>query len=56
MLSLHENPITMEQLREVDGFVTYDERRKTSYDKKIDMDILQDSGFDEGADFVKWEK
>lgn len=56
MLSLHENPITMEQLREVDGFEIYDQRRKTSYDKKIDMDVLQDGGFDEGIDFIKWEK
>lgn len=52
ILSLHDNPITMQELREVDGFEEFESRRKTLYDKKIEMDILKDNGFDEGADFM----
>lgn len=53
VLSLHDNPITMQELREVNGFEEFELRRKNLYDKKIDMDILKDSGFDEGADFMQ---
>ncbi|GMH46033.1 hypothetical protein BSKO_13997 [Bryopsis sp. KO-2023] len=56
MLSLHDNPITMEQFRETQNFQIYEARRKHNFDKKIDMDVMDDGGFDEGVDFVSFEK
>lgn len=56
-LSLKDNPITIQQMREIPGFCEFEERRRTKYDKKIDMKVLLDrDGFSEAADSVHWEK
>jgi hypothetical protein len=34
-LSLHSNPLTAEELREVPGWRQFDERRRTKYDKQV---------------------
>ncbi|KAL4424792.1 hypothetical protein ABPG77_000832 [Micractinium sp. CCAP 211/92] len=53
-LSLHGNPLTIEQLRETPGFAEFDERRRAKYDKQVDMRVLN-TGFDEGADAHEFE-
>eukprot|EP01024_Parvocaulis_polyphysoides_P050416 TRINITY_DN4907_c0_g1_i6.p2 TRINITY_DN4907_c0_g1~~TRINITY_DN4907_c0_g1_i6.p2 ORF type:complete len:380 (-),score=42.22 TRINITY_DN4907_c0_g1_i6:151-1290(-) len=50
-LELHANNITMQQLREQEGFDQLESRRQAHYDKKIDMDVLGFQGFDEGLDY-----
>lgn len=51
MLSLHSNPIVMQQLRETEGFEAYEKRRQGQYDKKIDTGAMQPGErFDQGAD------
>lgn len=54
-LSLHQNPLTVETLRETEGFAEYDQRRRTKYDKKLDFAVMS-NGHDEGADHVLWER
>ena len=55
-LSLHNNPITVEGLRETPGFLEFEARRRKKYDKQVDMKVLgQGSGFDQGADVQEWE-
>lgn len=34
-LSLHGNPVTVEQLRETEGYAAFDERRRRKYDKQV---------------------
>ncbi|GAB4818031.1 hypothetical protein N2152v2_005077 [Parachlorella kessleri] len=53
-LSLHDNPITSEQLRETSGYAEFDARRKAKYDKQVGMK-LHGEGFDEGVDIQEWE-
>ncbi|KAI3433885.1 hypothetical protein D9Q98_003687 [Chlorella vulgaris] len=53
-LSLHGNPLTAEELREVPGWLQFDERRRTKYDKQVGMKVLS-GGFDEGADINSFE-
>lgn len=51
MLSIHDNPIVIQQLRDVDGFEAYEQRRKGQYDKKLGTGAMQPGErFDEGAD------
>ncbi|XP_024541516.1 LRR repeats and ubiquitin-like domain-containing protein At2g30105 [Selaginella moellendorffii] len=50
-LDLHGNPITIEALREIDGWEEFDARRKAKYDKQMVFQVMGPSdGFDEGAD------
>lgn len=34
-LSLHDNPITADQLRETQGYADFDARRRAKYDKQV---------------------
>lgn len=36
-LSLHGNPLTIEQLRETPGFAEFDKRRRAKYDKQVGL-------------------
>lgn len=50
-ISLHENPISMEQFQQMDGFQDFEARRKKKFDKQIDANIMISSkGLDEGVD------
>ncbi len=53
-LSLHGNPVTAEAMREMPGWKQFDERRRSKYDKQVDMKVLS-GGFDEGADINEFE-
>eukprot|EP00899_Mesostigma_viride_P008099 jgi/Mesvir1/17290/Mv07692-RA.1 len=53
-LSVHGNQITIEQLREVDGWGEFDARRRLKYDRQLDFNIAG-RGFDEGVDASQWK-
>lgn len=53
-LTLHENPVTAEQMRETPGFSAFDARRKAKHDKGLCMKL--DQSFDEGFDAVEFER
>ncbi|KAE8707435.1 Diacylglycerol kinase 1 [Hibiscus syriacus] len=49
--SLHDNPISMSQFQQMDGFEEFEERRKKKFDKLLDSNIMLGSkGLDEGLD------
>ncbi|KAK9821058.1 hypothetical protein WJX74_007058 [Apatococcus lobatus] len=51
LLSLHNNPLTADQLRQAEGFAALDGRRQLRIGKQLDMRVLVASdGFTEGAD------
>lgn len=55
-LSVHNCPMSIEDLRETDGFDVFEEKRRLKYDKQVDMKVLPDGGgFDQGADVEEWE-
>ncbi|KAK1317015.1 hypothetical protein QJS10_CPA05g00948 [Acorus calamus] len=50
-ISLHENPISMDQFQQMDGFQEFEARRKMKFDKQIDSNVMMSSkGLDEGLD------
>lgn len=54
-LSLHGNELTIEYLRELEGWAEFDERRKAKHSKQLEFSLLDLSGgFDEGADSQQW--
>ena len=56
-LSLHGNPCTLEELREVDGYAALDARRRAKADKVVDGRVLgANKAFDEGADAARNRK
>ena len=56
-LSMHGNPLKLEQLRTVDGYAQYDARRRAKHDKQVDMRVFRGpGGFDEGADSTLWRR
>jgi Leucine-rich repeat (LRR) protein len=56
-LSLHGNPCTIEELREVDGYAELDARRRAKADKVLQGRVLgAASAFDEGADAARNRK
>jgi hypothetical protein len=56
-LSLHNNPVSVEQLRETDGFAAFHARRLAKNHKQIEMrTMLNRDGFDEGADAADWQR
>ena len=56
-LSVHNNPVTVEQLREVDGYKELDARRRAKAEKAIGGRVLgASSAFDEGADAAAFRK
>jgi Leucine-rich repeat (LRR) protein len=53
-LSLHRNPVTIEELREIDGYAELDARRRAKADKVLDGRVLgATKAFDEGADAAR---
>lgn len=48
LLSLHVNEVTLEQLREMEGWGDYDARRRARYTKVMEGGAMM-RGFDEGA-------
>ncbi|KAM7269395.1 hypothetical protein ACFE04_024892 [Oxalis oulophora] len=50
-ISLHSNPIVMDQFQMMEGFQEFEERRKKKFDKQIDSNVMISSkGLDEGVD------
>ncbi|KAJ0973860.1 hypothetical protein J5N97_015825 [Dioscorea zingiberensis] len=50
-ISLHENPISMDQFQQMEGFQSFEARRKKKFDKQIDSNVMMSSsGLDEGLD------
>uniref|UniRef100_A0A1D1YBB1 LRR repeats and ubiquitin-like domain-containing protein At2g30105 n=1 Tax=Anthurium amnicola TaxID=1678845 RepID=A0A1D1YBB1_9ARAE len=50
-ISLHENPISMDQFQQMDGFQEFEARRRKKFDKQIDSNVMMGSrGLDEGLD------
>ncbi|WOL06372.1 plant intracellular Ras-group-related LRR protein 7 [Canna indica] len=50
-VSPHDNPISMDQFQQMEGFEEFEERRKKKYDKQIDSNVMMSSkGLDEGID------
>ncbi|KAL9238905.1 hypothetical protein vseg_013273 [Gypsophila vaccaria] len=49
-LDLHGTQITMDMLREVEGWEKFDERRRLKYQKQLDFRAGGSAEFDEGAD------
>ncbi|MCO5600447.1 hypothetical protein L7F22_054560 [Adiantum nelumboides] len=54
-LSLHGNELTVEYLRQLEGWAEFDIRRRAKHSKQLQFSILDTSGgFDEGADSQQW--
>eukprot|EP00191_Tetraselmis_sp_GSL018_P007211 CAMPEP_0177604524 /NCGR_PEP_ID=MMETSP0419_2-20121207/16169_1 /TAXON_ID=582737 /ORGANISM="Tetraselmis sp., Strain GSL018" /LENGTH=385 /DNA_ID=CAMNT_0019098523 /DNA_START=365 /DNA_END=1518 /DNA_ORIENTATION=+ len=54
-IDLHGNPVTVQQLRETDGWELFDARRRAACDKGIESGVMPGTGaFDEGADELEW--
>ncbi|XP_030439994.1 plant intracellular Ras-group-related LRR protein 7 [Syzygium oleosum] len=50
-VSLHNNPILMDQFQQMEGFQEFEARRKKKFDKQIDSNVMISSkGLDEGVD------
>ncbi|KAB2628016.1 plant intracellular Ras-group-related LRR protein 7-like [Pyrus ussuriensis x Pyrus communis] len=50
-ISLHGNPISMDQFQQMEGFQEFEARRKKKFDKQIDSNVMISSkGLDEGVD------
>ncbi|CAA3032321.1 plant intracellular Ras-group-related LRR 7 [Olea europaea subsp. europaea] len=50
-ISLHGNPIVMDQFQQMEGFQDFESRRKKKFDKQIDSNVMISSkGLDEGVD------
>ncbi|XP_040378725.1 plant intracellular Ras-group-related LRR protein 7 isoform X2 [Oryza brachyantha] len=50
-ISLHDNPILMDQFQQMDGFKEFEARRRKKIDKQIDSNVMMSStGLDEGID------
>lgn len=50
-ISLHNNPISMDQFQQMEGFQEFEARRKKKFDKQIDSNVMMDSkGLEQGVD------
>ncbi|PRQ34599.1 putative leucine-rich repeat domain, L domain-containing protein [Rosa chinensis] len=49
-LDLHNTEITMDILRQIEGWENFDERRRLKQQKKLDFRVVGSAAFDEGAD------
>ncbi|KAK9940849.1 hypothetical protein M0R45_017489 [Rubus argutus] len=49
-LDLHNTEITMDLLRQIEGWENFDERRRLKQQKKLDFRVVGSAAFDEGAD------
>ena len=56
-LSLHDNAVSMEEFRELDGWTAYDTRRKARAGKVLESRVmLGDRAFDEGGDVERFRR
>eukprot|EP00261_Vitis_vinifera_P034777 XP_019076020.1 PREDICTED: LRR repeats and ubiquitin-like domain-containing protein At2g30105 isoform X2 [Vitis vinifera] len=49
-LDLHGTEITMDLLRQFEGWENFDERRRDKHQKQLDFRVVDSTAFDEGAD------
>ncbi|KAI9196358.1 hypothetical protein LWI28_023252 [Acer negundo] len=49
-LDLHNTEITMDVLRQLEGWEGFDERRRSKHQKQLDFRVVNSAKFDEGAD------
>ncbi|XP_042513159.1 LRR repeats and ubiquitin-like domain-containing protein At2g30105 [Macadamia integrifolia] len=49
-LDLHNTEVTMDLLRQFEGWQDFDERRRSKHQKQLDFRVGFSAGFDEGAD------
>ncbi|CAL8998930.1 unnamed protein product [Prunus brigantina] len=49
-LDLHNTEITMDVLRQTEGWESFDERRRLKHQKQLDFRVVNSGAFDEGAD------
>ncbi|XP_017982612.1 PREDICTED: LRR repeats and ubiquitin-like domain-containing protein At2g30105 [Theobroma cacao] len=49
-LDLHNTEITMDVLRQFEGWEEFDERRRSKHQKQLDFRVVSSAAFDEGAD------
>ncbi|XVE58987.1 hypothetical protein DITRI_Ditri05aG0007900 [Diplodiscus trichospermus] len=49
-LDLHNTEITMDVLRQFEGWQDFDERRHSKHQKQLDFRVVNSAAFDEGAD------
>ncbi|GAB2223860.1 hypothetical protein Droror1_Dr00004604 [Drosera rotundifolia] len=50
-VSLHNNPISMDNFQQLEGFQEFEARRKKKFDKQLDSNVMISSnGLDEGVD------
>ncbi|KNA25469.1 hypothetical protein SOVF_006510 [Spinacia oleracea] len=50
-ISLHNNPISMDQFEQMEGFQEFEARRRKKFDKQIDSNVMMNSkGMDQGVD------
>lgn len=56
-LDIHNNPVTVKQLREMEGWGDFDARRRAACDKLIDSRAMSAArSFDEGGDIEQWKR
>lgn len=56
-LDVHDNPVTVQQLRELPGWDAFDARRRAACDKAMGAKVMGGTkGFDEGADEQQWRR
>ncbi|ESR38361.1 hypothetical protein CICLE_v100287042mg, partial [Citrus x clementina] len=49
-LELHNTEITMDALRQLEGWDDFDKRRRAKHQKQLDFRVMGSTEFDEGAD------
>lgn len=49
-ISLHACPVTVQQLRDAEGWADFDQRRRARHSKAMDAGVMGATNFDEGAD------
>lgn len=49
-ISFHSCPVTVQQLRDTEGWAEFDQRRRARHSKAMDGGVLGAADFDEGAD------
>ncbi|XP_021733942.1 plant intracellular Ras-group-related LRR protein 7-like [Chenopodium quinoa] len=50
-ISLHNNPISMDQFQQMEGYQEFEQRRRKKFDKQIDSNVMINSkGLDQGVD------
>jgi hypothetical protein len=57
-LSAHSNPITVDHLRSMQGYASYETRRQGRATKQLEGRVMADidKSFSEGADVEQWQR